>query len=166
LQEDIRTFTSDGGNIIISGAYIATDAWDAIYQGVSRAPESTRQFIREVLGYKSVTNYGDRSGKVSPSAGTGLPALRYNRDFTPDMYRVENPDGICPVTGSGVGIGGAVGSDVGKGSASRYIMFYKGTGIGAAVLYNAKGYKVASFGFPLEASDNLDGVIKATLLLF
>lgn len=165
LQEAVRQFTGAGGNIIISGAYIATDAWDAIYQGVPKAPESTRTFIKEVLGYKSVTNYGDRSGRVVPSAGSKLPELRYNRDYSPDIYRVENPDGICPVTGSGVGIGGSVGSDMGKG-ASRYLMFYKGTGIGAAVLYNGKGYKAASFGFPLEATDNLDQVLKATLNLF
>ena len=166
MQEDIRNFTSNGGNIIISGSYIATDAWDSIYQGVPKAPESTRQFIKDVLGYKSVTNYGDRSGKVVPSAGTGLPELRYNREISPDIYRVENPDGICPVTGSGVGIGGAVGSGMGKGSASRYIMFYKGTGIGAAVLYTGKGYKVASFGFPLETTDSLPALLSATLKLF
>ena len=164
LQDAVRKFTSGGGNIIISGAYIATDAWDAIYQGVSKAPESTRTFIKEVLGYKSVTNYGDRSGKVVPSSGTGLPTVKYNRDFTPEIYRVENPDGICPVTGSGVGIGGAVGSNVGK-SDSRYIMFYKGTGIGAAVLFSGKGYRVASFGFPLETSSDLPALMKATLNL-
>ena len=164
LQDAVRKFTSGGGNIIISGAYIATDAWDAIYQGVSKAPESTRTFIKEVLGYKSVTNYGDRSGKVVPSSGTGLPTVKYNRDFTPEIYRVENPDGICPVTGSGVGIGGAVGSNVGK-SNSRYIMFYKGTGIGAAVLFSGKGYRVASFGFPLETTSDLPALMKATLNL-
>ena len=164
LQDAVRKFTSGGGNIIISGAYIATDAWDAIYQGVSRAPESTRSFIKEVLGYKSVTNYGDRSGNVVPSSGTGLPAVKYNRDYTPEIYRVENPDGICPVTGSGVGIGGAVGSNVGK-SSSRYIMFYKGTGIGAAVLFTGKGYRVASFGFPLETTNDLGAIMKATLNL-
>jgi hypothetical protein len=167
LQEDIRSFTSGGGNIVISGAYIATDAWDTIYQGVRKAPESTRQFVREVLGYKSITNYGDRSGKVVPAAGSGLPQVSYNREYTASMYRVENPDGIGPVSGSGTGIGGAVGSDMGKGSgAYRYLMYYKGTGIGAAVLYNAKGYKVASFGFPLETTDNLDALLKATLSLF
>ena len=45
-------------------------------------------------------------------------------------------------------------------------MKYKGTGIGAAVLSQGKGYKVAAFGFPLETCSNLSGVIKATLGLF
>lgn len=165
MQDDIRAFTSGGGNIVISGSYIATDAWDTIYQGVPKAPESTRQFVKEVLGYKSVTNYGDRSGKVVPSARTGLPQVSYNREISPDIYRVENPDGICPVTGSGVGIGGSVGSDVRPGN-SRYLMFYKGTGIGAAVLYTGNGYKVASFGFPLETTDSLPSLLSAALELF
>lgn len=165
MQKNIRSFTSAGGNIIISGAYIATDAWDAIYQNVPTAPAETRKFITDVLGYKSVTNYGDHSGAVVPSSGSGLPDLRYNRDLSPDVYRVENPDGIAPATGSGVGIGGSVGSDVRPGN-SRYLMFYKGTGIGAAVLFNGKGYKVASFGFPLETTDSLPAVLSATLKLF
>ena len=149
MLESICQFTSSGGNIIISGAYIATDAWDAIYQGVPKAPQSTRKFITDVLGYKSVTNYGDRSGRVVHSAGSGLPDLSYNRDYSPKVYRVENPDGIAPASGSG-----------------KYLMLYKGTGIGAAVLYNGKGYKAASFGFPLEATDSLNELLQATLKLF
>ena len=62
---------------------------------------------------------------------------------------MENPDGIAPASDSG-----------------KYIMFYKGTGIGSGVLFRGNGYKAASFGFPLEATDNLDQVLKATLNLF
>jgi hypothetical protein len=114
-----------------------------------------------------IASYYEKVGKVVPAAGSGLPSVGYNREYTPFMYRVENPDGIGPVSGSGAGIGGAVGSDMGKRSSTyRYLMYYKGTGIGAAVLYNAKNYKVASFGFPLETTDNLDALLKATLSLF
>ena len=149
LQNAVKAFTSGGGNVIISGSYIATDAWDAIYQGVPRAPETTRTFIRNVLGYKSVTNYGDRSGTVLPSHNTGLPEVTYNRDYSPVIYRVENPDGIAPSN-----------PDFGK-----YIMKYKNNGIGAAVLSQGKGYKVAAFGFPLETCSDLEGVLTATLQL-
>ena len=149
IQKAVRAFTKAGGNVIISGSYIATDAWDAIYQGVPRAPEATRSFIRDVLGYKSVTNYGDRSGHVLPSHGTGLPEVTYNRDYSPLVYRVENPDGIAPAN-----------PDFGK-----FIMKYKNNGIGAAVLSQGKGYKVAAFGFPLETCSDLDGVLKATMEL-
>lgn len=150
IQDAIKAFTGAGGNIIISGSYIATDAWETIYPGVPKAPDATRTFIREVLGYKSVTNYGDRSGTVLASHGTGLPEVTYNRDYSPAIYRVENPDGIAPV----------------NPDFSKYIMKYKGTGIGAAVLSQGKGYKVAAFGFPLETCSDLSGVLKATLSLF
>ena len=106
---------------------------------------------RDVLGYKSVTNYGDRSGRVLPSHGTGLPEVTYNRDYSPAIYRVENPDGIAPAN-----------PDFGK-----FIMKYKANGIGAAVLSQGKGgYKVTAFGFPLETCSDMGGVLKATLGLF
>ena len=46
-------------------------------------------------------------------------------------------------------------------------MRYKAGRIPAAVWYEASaGYKVASFGFPLEASDNLPELIQAVLKKF
>ena len=164
LMQAIQQFTTAGGNIIISGSYIATDAWDAVYQGVPKAPESTRRFVKEFLGYKSVTNYGDRSGRVLPSYGTGLPEVTYNRDYSPSVYRVENPDGIAPADGAAsiiLPISPAFAASPG----SKYLMHYDGTNIGAAVLYVGKGYKCASFGFPLETSSDLPGLLKHTLEL-
>ena len=148
LMQAIQAFTSAGGNIIISGSYIATDAWDAVYQGVPKAPESTRKFIRETLGYTYVTNYGDRSGKVLPSAQSGLPEVTYNRDYSPAIYRVENPDGIAPASDKSV-----------------LMMRYGGSFIGAGVLYRPGGWSVASFGFPLEATGSLPALLKGTLEL-
>ena len=165
LMQAIQQFTTTGGNIIISGSYIATDAWDTIYQGVPKAQESTRRFVKEFLGYKSVTNYGDRSGRVLPSYGTGLPEVTYNRDYSPSVYRVENPDGIAPADGAAsiiLPISPAFAASPG----SKYLMHYDGTNIGAAVLYVGKGYKCASFGFPLETSSDMPGILKSTLALF
>ncbi|MBO4341003.1 MAG: xanthan lyase [Bacteroidales bacterium] len=165
LMNAIREFSSNGGNIVLSGSYIATDAWDAVYQGVPKAPEDTRKFIKEVLGYTYVTNFGDRSGTVIPSYGTNLPEVSYNRNYSPSIYRVENPDGIAPASGIAsviLPISPAFASAPG----SKYLMHYSGTNIGAAVLFVGKGYKAASFGFPLEASSNLPGLLSATLSLF
>ena len=164
LMQAIQQFTTGGGNIVISGSYIATDAWDAVYQGVPKAPGSTRRFVKEFLGYTSVTNFGDRSGRVLPSFGTGLPEVTYNRDYSPSVYRVENPDGIAPADGAAsvmLPISPAFASAPG----SKYLMHYDGTNIGAAVLFVGKGYKCASFGFPLETSSDLPGLLKHTLEL-
>ena len=49
LQEALKIYTAAGGNILISGAYIATDAWDPVYQGVPKASDDTRSFVKTVL---------------------------------------------------------------------------------------------------------------------
>ena len=151
LQTALRNFTSNGGNVLISGAYIGTDAWDHVYQGVEKAPESTRDFVREVLGYKWATNYGDASGWVDPMAGVKLPPAQYNRNWSAEVYRVENPDGLSPA-----------------GDQSRLLMRYHASPVGAATLYEPKkaGYRGAAFGFPLETSPEGGDIIQNVLQLF
>ena len=149
LQEAVTTFTAGGGNVLISGAYIGTDAWDHVYQGVPKGPESTRQFITGVLGYEWVTNFGSHSANVTPVRGSGLPAATYNREWSSEIYRVENPDGIKPAS-----------------SRSSILMRYPDTHIGAAVRYDAGSYKVAAFGFPLETSPEMESVVRVVLSQF
>ena len=146
LQQALRRFTSSGGNVLISGSYIGTDAWDSIYPGVERAPESTRKFVKDVLGYFWVTNFGDRTGQVLPVSGLSLPAVSYNRDWSPTVYRVENPDGIGPAS-----------------DRARVMMRYHRSGVSAATLYEAPGYKVAAFGFPLETSPQLPELLSSIM---
>ena len=146
LQTALRRFTAGGGHVLISGSYIGTDAWDTVYQGVPKGPESTRQFVREVLGYEWVTNFGDHSGQVEPARGSGLPLVHYNRDWSSSVYRVENPDGIKPASRKG-----------------SVLMRYHAGHIPAATWFDGPCYKVAAFGFPLEASDEMEGVIRAVL---
>ena len=87
-----------------------------------------------------------RSGRVDPAKNVDFPSVSYNRDWSPRIYRVENPDGIRP------------------GSAqSGILMRYHGNGTPAAVLYNGKGYRVAAFGFPLETSEQMPELLKSTL---
>ena len=149
LQTALRQFTSAGGHVLISGAYIGTDAWDTVYQGVEKGPETTRQFIRQVLGYEWLTNFGDASGKVMPARGSSLPAVSYNKEWSPTVYRVENADGIKPASGR-----------------SKILMRYQGTLIPAATWYDGPGYRVAAFGFPLETSPQLEGLLKGVMKKF
>jgi len=149
LQDAVTVFTAGGGNVLISGAYIGTDAWDHVYQGVPKGPESARSFVTRVLGYEWVTNFGSHSASVTPVRGTGLPAVTYNRDWSSAIYRVENPDGLKPA-----------------GPRSSILMRYPDTHIGAAVRYDAGIYKVAAFGFPLETSPEMESVIRVVLSQF
>ena len=150
LMKAIRSFTDAGGSVLISGAYIGTDAWDRIYP-VERAPESVRRFIKEVLGYSWVTNFGDNSGKLLPAEGSPVPlqGATYQRELSESIYRVENPDGIQPA-----------------GSKSSVILRYSGNRIPAAVVYEGKGYRTAAFGFPLETSPECASILEAVMGYF
>lgn len=148
LQNALKTYTSRGGHVLISGSYIATDAWDHLYPGVPKAPESTRSFIKQVLGYEWVTNFGDVSGFAKPQPKSNLPLVSYNRAWSPLVYKVDNADGIAPA-----------------GMNSRVLLRYEGTNIPAATFLNGNGYRVAAFGFPLETSAQMGKVIKGVLKL-
>ena len=75
-----------------------------------------------------------------------MPVLSYNREWSPSLYRVENPDGIRPASRKGA-----------------VLMRYSDTHIPAATWYEGSCYKVAAFGFPLETSREMEGVIRAVL---
>ena len=103
LQDALRKYAGGGGSILVSGAYIGTDAWDQVYPGTYPIKDAaqTKSFIQEVLGYKWITNFGDVSGIIVPKAGAPVQLsdpMRYNRLFDEHVYRVENPDGIEPAS--------------------------------------------------------------------
>ena len=114
-----------------------------------KAPDETRSLVKTVLGYQWVTNYGDYSGQALPAPGSSFPAATYNRDWSPLVYRVENPDGIAPASAK-----------------TKALLRYKGTDITAATFVDNGRYRVAAFGFPLEVSPQLGDIIKRVLTLF
>ena len=123
-----------------------TNAWTTVFP-VQKAPESTRQFIQEVLGYKWVTNFGDTSGKADAAGNAPfrLPVVTYNRSWSPAVYRVENPDGIEPASAK-----------------AKALLRYNGTKITAATAFEGNGYRCVAFGFPLETSPQLPEILSAT----
>lgn len=136
LQNALRKATVQGSNIIISGAYIGTDAWSSVYDiNIDKGyADQARNFCENVLGYSWMTNRGTGSGKIAPAPSFGLDSAEefYNSPNTVS-YSVESPDGIRP-----------------SGRNGSVILRYDRTGTPAAVLYKGDGYSVASFGFPLE----------------
>ena len=136
LKDLLRAYSSAGGKLIISGAYIASDI----------TPEDV-PFLTEVFGYKTLTGFGSRKGDVS-GCGVFSPSLRlhYNNEWNRNFYRVEHPDGLSP-----------------SGPGSTVLMRYRDTGIPASVGCSGKA---VSFGFPLEIVDNpsaLGKVVDETL---
>ena len=154
LQTALRTYASAGGSILLSGAYIGTDAWDRVYPCTfnEKTREKTRAFIQEVLGYKWVTNYGDASGTIVPKVGAPIQLsdpMQYNRLFSEKIYRVENPDGIEPAS-----------------EKAATFLRYAGTDIPAATVFDDGTHRVIAFGFPLETLTTegaMDAVLRVSM---
>ena len=158
LQTVLREFTSNGGNILISGAYIGTDLWDTIYPGIktdSTATDAAVGFAKEILGYRPVTNQAAGRCRVDPVNNPdirNLGTLEFNMEYRSDIYRVESPDGIAPA-----------------GKSSKAICRYADSGITAGVAYDAEGYRCVSLGFPIETllePSQIENIISTTLDYF
>lgn len=159
MQDAIRSFTSEGGNILVSGAYIGTDVWSQIYTFDidKEAQKAAQKFANNVLGYKWVRGYAGRSGEVTYAANelTGCSdsdAGSFHNEINPEHYCVETPDGIAPA-----------------GKNGKVMMRYADTGISAAVCHQGKGYRTVCIGFPIETfkqDESLDKIISTTLEFF
>lgn len=161
LRNRISESACNGANLIVSGANIATDVWDQVYpiEIDEEYRKAGKEFCQSVLGYKWLTGRACYTGKVASviSGEHRIEALAEGAEFfntaNAERYCVENPDGLRPADENG------------------YIFLnYTGNEIPAAIMYNApKGYKVASFGFPLESvkdSGKLGIILENTLKSF
>ena len=159
MQDAIRSFTSEGGNVLVSGAYIGTDVWSQIYTFDidKEAQKSAQKFASDVLGYKWVRGYAGRSGEVAYAAnefmsGSEGKAGSFYNEINPEHYCVETPDGIAPA-----------------GKSGKVMMKYADTDISAAVCHQGKGYRTVCIGFPIETfkqDESLDKIISTTLEFF
>lgn len=142
LQNALTTFTSAGGDVIISGANIGTDVWDEVYpvQVDSLYKVQTQEFVKKVLGYKWLADHGCYTGRIAPIRNPQWKmrdiagAFEFYQELNSERYRVENPDGLLPADRDG-----------------STVLRYTDNEISAAVCAQRKGYKVMSFGFPLES---------------
>ncbi len=160
MQNAIRAYTVKGGNILTSGAYIATDIWDQVYpvQIDSAFRADSKKFAREVLGYKWVRNHGSKLGTARIVKSTRFDSRKgkvfgFYNTVNEKCYSVETPDGLAPVSAK---------------TGSTFIR-YSDTDISAAVCYEGTGYRAVSIGFPIETlkdEKNIDNIIKTTLEFF
>ncbi len=142
LQDAIKTYAEKGGNLLVSGAYIGTDAWSYVYPiHIDEASAlKTQEFCRSTLGYKWRTNYGSHKCTVHSSAGF---ANNFSAELVTEknryIYALESPDGIEPADQNG-----------------KVILRYGDSNVAAGVLYEGNGYRCISMGFPLETIGDCD----------
>mgnify|MGYP004445592089 CR=1 FL=1 len=136
LRQALKNYTSQGGNVFASGAFIATDIWDPI----TRKPvEEEKEFAKKVLGYEWRVGQASQTGeaKVVQSKysefGAKDTAYNFSNELNAEMYCVESPDAVIPADKKGF-----------------TIMRYSENNIAAAVASEREGYRTVIAGFPFE----------------
>jgi hypothetical protein len=131
LQQIIRGYCANGGNLFLSGAYVGSDLCES-----AKPLREDRQFIESVLKYKFRTSQASVGGNVkivsSPFKQFKKADISYFDQPNPTSYYVPSPDAIEPV---------------GEGSFS--ICRYTENNLSAGVAF-AGNYKTCIFGFPFE----------------
>lgn len=147
FRKALRSAANAGCNILISGAYIATDAWDEIYPiGDTSYQDDAKYFIENVLGYRWSTTRGSTNGKVKVDDAT----YRYCNELSEESYCVETAGGIRHTSGG-----------------STIATYTNRTGAG--VYHPFEGYGVVAWSFPLElleSREDLKTIIDKSLKYF
>lgn len=131
LQQKIRNYCQNGGNLMLSGAYIASDFYSTNY-----IKTDERQFLENTLKIKFLSSQANKSGTIkmisAPLIYTKKSEFQYNNLPNETVYYVESIDAIEPA------IQGAY-----------TFCTYKDNDLSAGVAYSGK-YKICCFGFPFE----------------
>ncbi|MBK5721578.1 xanthan lyase [Dysgonomonas sp. Marseille-P4677] len=134
LQDKITSYCKQGGNIFVSGAYVASDLWDS-----DNPQESDQKFASDILKYKWRVGQAAVTGQVksvaSPFAITNGKYAFYTQ-LNPDSYAVESPDAIEPAQEN-----------------SYTIVRYSENNLSAGIAYKGD-YKTCVLGFPFETIMN------------
>lgn len=159
MQDAIRNCTSKGGNILTSGAYIATDIWDRVYEVSCDSAFRARsiRFAEDVLGYRWITCFGSRNAEAEYNSRPSCGRIPFNNRYSSRIYRVESPDGIAPAQVSV------------KGASSGSFLRYRDTRIPAGTWLDKGTYRSIAIGFPFETvtdEEARNGLMKTVLEFF
>lgn len=161
MQDALSRYAADGGNILVSGADIATDIWDKVFPVPtdSTLRAASVKFAEEVLGFKYVCGFGSRTGVAAAVPyETGMPKISFgdriafNNRLDSRLYSVEAPDGIAPSCPE-----------------SRTFLRYEDTGISAATCADFGTRRTVCIGFPIETikdSESMCRIMEASIGYF
>lgn len=92
MQKKLRHYSDQGGKMIISGQYVASDLRSLKYG------DSDREFASVVLGVEAASDsIPVRSGKIRDKEGKNIT---YSNTLNDKIYIVESPDRLIPATGA------------------------------------------------------------------
>ena len=142
LREAVSAYARSGGRMLVSGAYIASDCRDRIYDFTPDAKmrkdeiEPEVKFTEEVLKYTWITNKGSNNGTAkivqSPYKFEAGRSINFYNKPNQGSYCVESPDALAPARDAFT------------------IMRYGDSGLSAAIAYRSMDYRCVCIGFPIE----------------
>lgn len=115
LRSKLDAYVKHGGSLIVTGAYVASDAFDA------RGNSDEREFVENVLGIKTVEGASrERSGRLKTLSALGGKEMQYSNTVNSEQYIVENPDVLEPASSSASVIATFGNSGTTAGISNRY----------------------------------------------
>lgn len=134
LMAALRNYTAAGGNVLLTGAYVATDIWDR-----DKADEQAQDFAKNVLGYEYLNGRAATDGQVRSvtsrlAVGSGKTMeMAFATKLNSEVYAAESPDAIRASDSKGA-----------------VVMRYSQNNLPAAVASDRGNYRTFIAGFPLE----------------
>lgn len=130
IQEVISRHIDNGGNLIISGAYLGTATQKTpLSDSISQAERMN--FAEKTLKFKHANSYASSNGKVF-FANSPDSLLTFATEPNPDIYCVESTDAIIPAKNG------------------KILYSYTGSNIPAVVYYSNNNQTIVISGFPIE----------------
>ena len=133
LQTCLTQFCHAGGRLLVSGAFVASDLWDA-----PQTDTLSQKFAIDVLKFKWVTGQATQTGRVKSAPSPFTHVFDGNYSFytqpNPISYWVEAPDALAPAT-----------------SKAYTIFRYADNNKSAGIAYHGEDYKTVVLGFTIES---------------
>lgn len=155
LQNKLREFTSAGGSVFVSGAYVATDLWDNPFSN-DETKKADQAFATGVLGYHWRVGQATVEGQAY-EVQTRFPQFNggkfdFHAELNGESYAAESPDSFYP-------------ADDKKGTT---FLRYSENNLIAGIAHNAGKYRTVVIGFPFETitTDSQRSVLMAQILNF
>lgn len=134
LIDAVTRFTQAGGNVLLSGAFVATDIWDK-----DHPVDREVNFAKNVLGYEYLTGQAAQRGEVTTVASPFQRAIadghryHFTTKLNSEVYAAESPDAVKASDSHGA-----------------TIMRYSENNIPAGIASDRGTHRTAVLGFPLE----------------
>ncbi len=148
-QQAITDFCNNGGNIIVSGAFVGTDLWEN-----PRATKEDKDWAQNTLKFKWRNNNGAVTGKIKAVASpfeSIKGKYKYYNELNSKGYVVEHPDAVEPADEN-----------------SFTVFRYSENNLSAGTFYKGETYSTCILGFPIESiteqsqrNELVKGILKA-----